>query len=103
MTKHRKLTSSHSSSQDNISADSIDLTASMHKLENIVQKMQTEDLDLEKSLQSFSDGVRLVKDCQEALNKAQQKVEILMQDVAQNDSLQSFSDSKDIDTQEGDE
>ena len=71
------------SSSKTDSSSSIDFATSIKKLETIVNKMQSEDLDLEKSLHNFAEGVKLVKSCQQGLQQAQQKVDILMQDMQQ--------------------
>jgi exodeoxyribonuclease VII small subunit len=46
-------------------------------LEALVEKMESGDLSLEESLQSFERGVQLTRSCQQALRAAEQKVEIL--------------------------
>lgn len=47
------------------------------ELEQLVSKMEEGDLGLEDSLKAFEHGVNLVKECQQALEKAEQKVKIL--------------------------
>lgn len=53
---------------------------SMAELENIVKQLESGELSLEQSLECFEQGVKLTRQCQEALNKAEQKVAILMKD-----------------------
>lgn len=52
---------------------------SLQELEQLVKKMDAGELDLEQSLQAFEQGVRLIRDCQQALQKAEQKVQQLME------------------------
>lgn len=59
----------------------------IEQLESIVEKLETGDLALEDSLSQFEKGVKLTKECQNLLDKAQQKVAILTQD---NDELEDF-------------
>lgn len=59
----------------------------IEELESIVEKLETGDLALEDSLSQFEKGVKLTKECQNLLDKAQQKVTILTQD---NDQLEDF-------------
>ena len=54
-------------------------------LEEIVESLEQEDLSLEKAITQFEKGMRIIKECQQALGEAEQKVSIL-----QNDSLEEF-------------
>jgi exodeoxyribonuclease VII small subunit len=47
------------------------------ELEALVEKMEAGDLSLEESLSAFERGIALTRTCQEALQAAEQKVEIL--------------------------
>lgn len=61
-------------------------------LQGIVQRLETGDVPLEESLQLFETGVRMTKICQEALQKAQQRVEILTKATTDGTpQLQNFS------------
>lgn len=51
---------------------------SLASLEAIVRSMEDGDLSLEESLQAFEKGIRLTRECQSALQKAEQKVQVLM-------------------------
>ncbi len=51
---------------------------SLASLEALVTAMEEGDLSLEESLQAFEKGIRLTRECQSALQKAEQKVQILM-------------------------
>ncbi len=46
-------------------------------LEKNVKAMESDDLNLEDSLNHFSKGVELTKQCQNALNKVEQKISML--------------------------
>jgi exodeoxyribonuclease VII small subunit len=65
-------------------ANKIDFEASLAQLENLVDQMEEGDLSLEESLKAFEAGVKLTRECQQALQAAEQKVEVLMR---QNDEL----------------
>ena len=56
----------------------VDFEQSLRSLEEIVRKMEQGELTLEKSLEAFEEGVRLTRNCQTALQKAEQKVNILV-------------------------
>ncbi len=65
------------------------------ELEELVKKMEGGDLSLEESLKYFERGILLTKNCQQALNKAEQKVRILLEKNSKN-NLESFgSDNSD--------
>ena len=50
----------------------------MNQLETIVENMEQGDLPLEDALSAFENGVNLVRQCEEKLKSAEQKVQILM-------------------------
>lgn len=54
--------------------------ASLEALEEIVQQLEGGDLPLEKSLELFEDGIRLSRQCQERLNQAERRIEVLLRD-----------------------
>jgi len=62
---------------------------SLNELEQLVEKMEQGDLSLEASLEHFEKGVQLSRACQQALQAAEQKVEILMQKDGR-ESLEPF-------------
>lgn len=66
------------------SAKSPDFEKSLAELEQIVARMEGGDLSLEQSLQQFERGVALARECQQALQVAEQKVEILLKQSGSN-------------------
>jgi len=56
----------------------LDFESSLEELEGIVENMESGELSLEASLKAFEKGIVLTRECQEALNRAEQKVKILM-------------------------
>ncbi len=53
--------------------------SSLNELESLVRAMDAGELTLEDSLQAFEKGIGLIRDCQQALNKAEQKVQKLIE------------------------
>jgi exodeoxyribonuclease VII small subunit len=49
------------------------------QLEELVARMEAGDLPLEEALRSFERGVALTRECQAALQAAQQRVQVLTQ------------------------
>lgn len=58
----------------------LELEKAMSQLEAIVEQLESGELTLDKSLQQFEKGVRLSRDCQTALDKAEQRVQMLIGD-----------------------
>jgi exodeoxyribonuclease VII small subunit len=56
--------------------------ALLARLEQIVSDMENAELPLEKLLESYEEGMRLVKACGDRLTDAEQKVEILSRALA---------------------
>ena len=52
---------------------------SLEKLERLVERMEQGDLSLEDSLKTFEEGIKLTRECQQALTKAEQKVKMLIE------------------------
>ncbi len=50
------------------------------KLEKIVSKMEKGDIPLEESLKLFEEGIRLSRWCNQKLDEAEKRVEILVKD-----------------------
>ncbi|MEE9355040.1 MAG: exodeoxyribonuclease VII small subunit [Methylococcaceae bacterium] len=53
---------------------------SMKELEQLVEKMEGGDFSLEESLVAFERGIILTRTCQKALQEAEQKVQILLEE-----------------------
>jgi exodeoxyribonuclease VII small subunit len=53
--------------------------ATLAELEELVARMEAGDLPLDEALRSFERGVQLTRECQTALQTAQQRVQILTQ------------------------
>jgi exodeoxyribonuclease VII small subunit len=64
---------------------------SLQELEQLVEHLEKGEIPLEDSLECFERGIQLTRACQKALQEAEQKVEILLQDQG-NERLKPFSD-----------
>ena len=65
----------------------IDLEKALSDLESIVSRLEAGDMPLEKSLKEFERGVKLTRQCQAALQEAEQKVEILLRKSEQSEPV----------------
>ena len=63
---------------------------SLEELERIVRELERGDLPLEKSLELFEQGVKLSRACQERLNEAERRIEILTRDNQGRASVSEF-------------
>jgi exodeoxyribonuclease VII small subunit len=59
------------------------LEKSLEELEALVTRLESGDLPLEQALKEFERGVKLTRQCQAALQQAEQKVEILLKKTEQ--------------------
>ncbi len=55
--------------------------SSLVALEKIVRELERGDLPLERSLELFEQGVRLSRECQDRLNEAERRIELLLRDA----------------------
>lgn len=70
----------------------LDFESAIQELETLVERMEQGETSLEESLTDFERGVALFRQCQKALDEAEQKVQILMKKSG-TDSLEPFDDT----------
>lgn len=68
----------------------LDYEAAVAELESLVERLEQGDISLEESLKLYEKGVLLTRDCQEELQTAEQKVQMLLQQSGQ-DTLVDFN------------
>ncbi len=71
------------------SVDTFNFETALAELNALVEKMELGGLSLEDSLKSFEKGVALTRQCQQALQSAEQKVQILLEKNGQS-ALETF-------------
>lgn len=76
----------------------VNFEKSLTELERLVAAMESGDLSLEESLTSFEQGVKLTRECQQALKDAEQKVELLMKSTDEGISTQVFAPDEELDS-----
>lgn len=59
--------------------DNFNFEKALEDLNQIVARMEQGGLTLEESLAHFEKGIALTRECQSALNQAEQKVQILIE------------------------
>src|SRR6059058_6678393 len=66
--------------------------AQLASLERIVRELERGDLPLEESLKLFEEGVKLSRECQERLNQAERRIEVLLRDSEGRPILSAFDE-----------
>lgn len=66
-----------------------DFEKTLAELEKLIENLEQGDLSLDQSLSGFKKGIELTKQCQAALDNAQQTVELLT-NTQDEDSLKTF-------------
>ena len=64
----------------------------LEKLERIVDQLETGDLPLDNSLKKYEEGIKLVRACQQKLDKAKKKIETLVKKDDGSFDLESFEE-----------
>jgi exodeoxyribonuclease VII small subunit len=75
----------------------------LKRLEEIVEALETEDLDLDKSLQFFEEGVALSRHCNQQLQAAEKRIDILLTQADGTLAAESFVVSDEPSNQTGED
>ena len=75
---------------------------SFRELEQIVKKLESEELPLDESLQLFEQGIRLSRFCHQRLSDVEKKIELILADAKGEPRTEPFSPDED-DSESGDE
>lgn len=75
----------------------------LKELEQIVEQLEAGDLPLERSLELFEQGVKLSRDCQQRLDEAENRVELLLKNGDGSFSRVSLDDNEDEDEEDDEE
>jgi exodeoxyribonuclease VII small subunit len=60
--------------------DDVSFETSLDELESLVDKLEKGQLTLDESLETFEKGMKLARACNMKLSKAEQKIEILIEE-----------------------
>ena len=77
-------------------AQSKNFEAGLASLEKIVRELERGELPLEESLKLFEEGVRLSRQCQERLNEAERRIELLLRDGEGRPVLSAFDEDTEL-------
>lgn len=59
-------------------------------LEKIVQRLESEELPLDESLQLFEEGIRLSRFCNQKLEEVEKKIELILADAKGQPRVEAF-------------
>ena len=68
-----------------------------------MRELEQGELPLERSLELFEQGVKLSRECQDRLNQAERRIEILMRDNQGRPSVRSFEPENGADDNAGED
>ena len=77
--------------------------SSLEQLELIVRELEQGELPLERSLELFEQGVKLSRECQDRLNQAERRIEILMRDNQGRPAVRPFEAENGADDSAGED
>ena len=69
-----------SGKQDRDPPEELPFEKALERLEEIAERLETGDLELEVALSAFEEGVGLAKRCAEQLREAERRIEVLSRD-----------------------
>jgi exodeoxyribonuclease VII small subunit len=67
-----------------------DFEKSFQQLEKIVQRLESEELPLDESLQLFEEGIRLSRFCNQKLEEVEKKIELILSDAKGQPRVEPF-------------
>lgn len=70
------------------------LESAMERISEIVTAMEEGSLPLEKLLDCYEEGLGLVKSCQEKLDAAEQRIQLIARDARGHASLKPFDEEE---------
>ena len=74
--------------------ENLNFETAMKQLEEIANQLERNDLDLDKAVEKFEEGMKLSKKCSEILENAEKKITILINDGKDNFGEEEFNTNK---------
>lgn len=56
----------------------MNLEARLDKLDELIEELEGDDISLEAAFEKYSEGIKLVKECNESIDRVEKKVRLLM-------------------------
>ena len=71
-----------------------DFEKAFQQLEKIVQRLESEELPLDESLQLFEEGIRLSRFCNQKLEEVEKKIELILADAKGQPRVEAFEEEE---------
>src|SRR5436853_5136804 len=71
-----------------------DFEKAFQQLEKIVQRLESEELPLDESLQLFEEGIRLSRFCNQKLEEVEKKIELILSDAKGQPRVEPFEEAE---------
>jgi len=71
-----------------------DFEKAFQQLEKIVQRLESEELPLDESLQLFEEGIRLSRFCNQKLEDVEKKIELILADAKGQPRVEAFEEEE---------
>ena len=78
--------------KDSTQTKKLNFEDTLSKLEDIIQQMEEGGQSLEKMLDNFEEGTKLIEQCRKALDKAELRVSLLMKEQSE-ERLKNFDEN----------
>jgi exodeoxyribonuclease VII small subunit len=74
-----------------VGTELLSIEQAMERLENLVREMESGQLPLEQLIASYEEGVKLASQCQEKLDAAAKRIQIISKNSSGRPGLEDFS------------
>ena len=72
---------------------SMSFEAALKRLEEIVEELESGDIEIESALKLFEEGTKLARTCQKKLSNVERRIEILKKGKNDQDVLELFGET----------
>jgi exodeoxyribonuclease VII small subunit len=76
-----------------------DFEKAFEQLEKIVQRLESEELPIDESLELFEEGIRLSRFCNQKLEEVEKKIELILADSKGQPRVEAF-EPEDVESEE---
>jgi exodeoxyribonuclease VII small subunit len=73
-----------------------DFEKSFQQLEKIVQRLESEELPIDESLELFEEGIRLSRFCNQKLEEVEKKIELILADAKGQPRVEAFEPEEEL-------
>lgn len=56
----------------------MNLESRLDKLDELIEQLESDEISLEDAFEKYSEGIKLVKECNESIDRVEKKVQMLM-------------------------